>query len=190
MKLLKDIQKGLKAHHVIVGIGAFVLLIVLLQYSRNKSSVMDTMSSNERMAGVNPQKVWASHSSTSTAQPADPQGQNEQFARVNGVSGVTQGLPPSCSAGNVPDPSELLPKDQNNEWARLNPVGGHDVMNVNLLKAGYHSGIDTVGSTLRNANLQLRSEPPNPTAKVSPWLNSTIEPDLMRVPLEIGCGPQ
>jgi hypothetical protein len=25
---------------------------------------------------------------------------------------------------------------------------------------------------------------------VSPWLNSTIEPDLMRVPLEVGCGPQ
>jgi hypothetical protein len=187
MKLLKDIQKGLKAHHVIVGLGAVLLLVVFLQYSRSKSSVMDSMSVNER---VNPDKVWASHSSASTAQPSEPQGQNEQFARVNGASGVTQGLPPSSSAGNVPDPSELLPKDQNNEWARLNPVGGHDLMNVNLLKAGYHSGIDTVGSTLRNANLQLRSEPPNPTTKVSPWLNSTIEPDLMRVPLEIGCGPQ
>jgi hypothetical protein len=187
MKLLKDIQKGLKAHHVIVGLGAVLLLVVLVQYSRSKSSVMDSMSVNQR---VSPDKVWASHSSASTAQPSEPQGQNEQFARVNGASGVTQGLPPSCSAGNVPDPSELLPKDQNNEWARLNPVGGHDLMNVNLLKAGYHSGIDTIGSTLRNANLQLRSEPPNPTTKVSPWLNSTIEPDLMRVPLEIGCGPQ
>lgn len=190
MKLLKEIQKAIKAHHVIVGLGAIVLLVVLRQYSRNKSSVMDTMSTNHRQASVDPQKVLASHQNTSTAQPANPQGQNEQFARVNGVSGVSQGLPPSCSAGNVPDPSELLPKDQNNEWARLNPVGGHDLMNVNLLKAGYHSGIDTVGSSLRNANLQLRSEPPNPTSKVSPWMNSTIEPDLMRVPLEIGCGPQ
>lgn len=192
MKLLKELQKGLKAHHFMVGIGGFILLVILLQYSRNKSSIMDNMSSNGRrtVSDVDPQKVLASHSSVSTAQPANPHGQNEQFARVNGVTGVSQGLPPSCSAGNVPDPSELLPKDQNNEWARLNPVGGNDMMNVNLLKAGYHSGIDTVGSTLRNANLQLRSEPPNPTSKVSPWLNSTIEPDLMRVPLEIGCGSQ
>jgi hypothetical protein len=55
-----------------------------------------------------------------------------------------------------------------------------------LLKSGYHIGIDTIGNTLRNANLQIRSEPPNPTTKVSPWLQSTIEPDLMRAPLEIG----
>ena len=52
------------------------------------------------------------------------------------------------------------------------------------------TGIDTVGGTLRNSNLQLRSEPPNPKAQVSPWSNSTIEPDLMRVPLELGCGAQ
>jgi hypothetical protein len=182
MKLLKDLQKGLKAHHLMFAVGGVILLFILVQYSRNKSSIMDNMTNN-----TNPEKVWASHSSVSTAQPASPQGQNEQFASVSGAS---QGLPPSCSAGNVPDPSELLPKDQNNEWARLNPTGSNDMMNVNLLKAGYHSGIDTVGSTLRNANLQLRSEPPNPTSKVSPWLNSTIEPDLMRVPLEIGCGSQ
>ena len=43
---------------------------------------------------------------------------------------------------------------------------------------------------LRNANLQLRSEPPNPQTQVSPWMNSTIEPDLQRVPLELGCGKQ
>jgi hypothetical protein len=61
---------------------------------------------------------------------------------------------------------------------------------VNLLKAGYNIGIDTVGSSLRNGNLQVRSEPPNPTTIVSPWMNTTIEPDLMRAPLEIGCGPQ
>ena len=39
---------------------------------------------------------------------------------------------------------------------------------------------------LRNANLQLRSEPPNPQVKVSPWLQTTIETDTNRRPLEIG----
>ena len=75
-------------------------------------------------------------------------------------------------------------------WSRLNPNGSNDLANINLLSAGALAGIDTVGSTQRNANLQVRSEPPNPTSKVSPWSNTTIEPDLMRVPLEIGCGPQ
>jgi hypothetical protein len=60
--------------------------------------------------------------------------------------------------------------------------------NINLLKAGYHIGIDTVGQTLRNANLQLRSEPPNPQANVGPWNQSTIEPDTLRPSLEIGQG--
>ena len=40
--------------------------------------------------------------------------------------------------------------------------------------------------TLRNANMQLRSEPPNPQVKVSPWLQTTIEPDVNRKPMEIG----
>jgi len=59
-----------------------------------------------------------------------------------------------------------------------------------LLKAGYHIGIDTVGQTLRNANLQIRSEPPNPQINVGPWNASTISPDTMRVPLELGQGGQ
>ena len=39
---------------------------------------------------------------------------------------------------------------------------------------------------MRNANLQLRSEPPNPQVQVSPWMQATIEPDINRRPLEVG----
>ena len=84
----------------------------------------------------------------------------------------------------------LLPKDNNSQWAELNPSGKGELANINLLKAGYHIGIDTIGQSLRNANLQLRSEPPNPQINVGPWNQSTITPDFMRVPLEIGCGKQ
>ena len=41
---------------------------------------------------------------------------------------------------------------------------------------------------IRNANLDIRSLPPNPMLAVGPWNNSTIYPDLLRRPLE-GCGP-
>ena len=193
MKDLNNLLKSLKlkTSHIIAIIGFALLVYLAIKYSSSKAGSMDGMSTGRPNASNSSdmESNNALETDGSTAQPAAPAGQNGGFASVNGMQS-SQGLPPSCSSGNVPDPSELLPKDQNNEWARLNPSGSQDFQNVNLLKAGYHAGIDTVGSTMRNSNLQVRSEPPNPTTKVSPWMNSTIEPDLMRVPLEIGCGNQ
>jgi len=98
-------------------------------------------------------------------------------------------FPKDCFPKDKLTPDDLLPKDAaNSDWAQVNPAGQGDVQNQNFLTAGYHVGINSVGSTLRNANMQLRSEIPNPQLKVSPWLQSTIEPDLNRKPLEInGC---
>lgn len=84
---------------------------------------------------------------------------------------------------------DLLPKDAANEkWARVNPASAGDVDDKNFLSAGYLTGINTVSGSLRNANQQLRSEPPNPRARVSVWAQSTIEPDLNRRPFEIDGG--
>jgi hypothetical protein len=118
--------------------------------------------------------------------PAEDLGQNEVFASVNGMSTPTQGVPTSCSSSNIQNPADLFPANDKNSWAQLNPQGKGELANINLLKAGYHYGIDTVGSSLRNANLQIRSEPPNPQVQVGPWNNTTITPDFMRIPLELG----
>ena len=66
------------------------------------------------------------------------------------------------------------------------PNGQGNLGDQNFLNAGHHVGINTVGQSLRNANLQLRSEPANPQLKVSPWLQTTIEPDINRRAMEIG----
>ena len=123
-------------------------------------------------------------------QPNEQLGQNDVFASANGLQTTSHNVNSSCSAENVQNPTDLLPKDTNNEWASLNPAGKGELSNLNLLKAGYHIGIDTIGQSLRNANLQIRSEPPNPQLSVGPWNQSTITPDFMRVPLEIGVGSQ
>jgi hypothetical protein len=81
---------------------------------------------------------------------------------------------------------ELLPQDNSSLWAQVNPSGEGSLKDRNFLQSGYHIGINTVGQTLRNANLQLRSEPPCPQVKVSPWLQSSIDPDVSRKPFEIG----
>jgi len=85
-------------------------------------------------------------------------------------------------------PSDLLPKDQNSQWAALNPnaMTQGSVLLPDLLQAGYHIGLDTIGQTLRNPNLQLRSDPLISKQDIGPWNLSTIEPDVGRVPLEIG----
>jgi len=51
-------------------------------------------------------------------------------------------------------------------------------------QAGGQIGTDTISGSLRNANLDLRSDPPNPMRYVGPWNLSTIYPDLTRRPLE------
>ena len=86
---------------------------------------------------------------------------------------------------------ELLPKDdQANAWAKVNPKGKGSLAYKNFIDAGYHMGINTVGQSLRNANLQIRSEPANPQVPVSIWLNSTIGPDTNRRDFSIGCKQQ
>lgn len=45
---------------------------------------------------------------------------------------------------------------------------------------------ETLGGVLRNANYDIRSEPPNPRVPVSIFNNSTIVPDMMRPQFEIG----
>ena len=79
---------------------------------------------------------------------------------------------------------DLLPKDQAADtFDEQNPDGEGILKGVNYLDATFHVGVNTVGQSLRNANLNLRAEPPNPRVAVSPWLNSTIDTDLSRKPL-------
>jgi hypothetical protein len=88
--------------------------------------------------------------------------------------------------GEVLSAQDLLPQCADSPYAQVVPSGQGSVNDGNLLNAGYHLGVNTVGSSLRNANRQLRSEPPNPQVKVSPWNQTTIEADLNRRELEIG----
>ena len=174
------------------GIGAIIVLLIvaygvslLANYLSNKGSY-----GSESNQSMQQQYKNTNSQASSGVRPSEPLGQNEVFASANGVQTSMPGMPSSCSQPNIQNPAELLPKDTNSQWAQLNPSGKGELANINLLKAGYHIGIDTIGQTLRNANLQIRSEPPNPQLNVGPWNTSTIEPDFMRPPLNIGSGSQ
>lgn len=130
---------------------------------------------------------------------------NEAFANMEGSplanSYSLLGNDPSGMGSPYKDPSscykrdrltatDLLPTDASSKWAQINPSSSGDLSDQNFLTAGYHVGINTQGTSMRNANLQLRSEVPNPQVAVSPWLISTIEPDVRAVSFEIGSAPQ
>ena len=191
MGLLADIQKKTKAHHVIFVVGLLIAAVALIRYNNAKGAAVAGMT--QHMSAEQQEAMYKDASGMGgEAAPAEASelhgGRLSDPAAVSGER-AAGGLP-SCASQPVMNPAELLPADNNNEWAKLNPRSSDDFKNVNLLRAGYWTGIDTVGSSLRNANLQVRSEPPNPTSNVSIWNNTTISPDLMRVPLEVGQGCQ
>jgi hypothetical protein len=120
-------------------------------------------------------------------QAAEALGQNEAPKGLDQQESTQfDQIPSECYPKEVLNSSDLLPNDSNSTWAQAVPSGAGALQDKNFLNAGYHIGINTVGQSLRNANRQLRSEPPNPQTQVSPWLQTTMEPDTSRKPLEIG----
>tara|TARA_Y100000389_G_scaffold202182_1_gene246784 strand:- start:127 stop:765 length:639 start_codon:yes stop_codon:yes gene_type:complete len=107
---------------------------------------------------------------------------------------MVQGLgrtPSTCYPQPALKAEDLLPKEDSEAIKEFNiakPAGVGILQGVNMLDAGFHIGVNSIGQSLRNANRQLRSEPPNPQVQVSPWQMSSIGPDLMRRPLEDGEG--
>jgi hypothetical protein len=175
MSFLSDLEKTIRANHILVILGAIVLVYAIYNYSDQKF-----------VAPYEPLKVEAgSRQNTVPTVPAA-----NGHSSVDAMTGQS-GAPPA-GAANLPvaNPSDLLPRDTNNQWGSLNPSGSGDLLGQNLLSATFLTGIDTIGNTMKNANLQIRSEPPNPQLNVGPWNQSTFAPDLMRTPLELGCGGQ
>jgi hypothetical protein len=177
MSFLSDLEKTLRANHILVILGAIVLVYAVYNYSDQKFVVPYEPNQDD----------------TSGRSRATQQQQPQQLpAGMSGMDGMTgQGGAPPAGASQLPvaNPSDLLPRDSNNQWGSLNPSGSGDLQGQNLLSATFLTGIDTIGNTMKNANLQLRSEPPNPQLNVGPWNQSTFAPDLMRTPLELGSTP-
>jgi hypothetical protein len=169
--MLKEIVSGFSKfftkERTLVLIIFLILAWALFSYSGSKYMVYDQMGDGSAA----PVKVAAP---TVTAPDASPS--------------VISSAPSGYATQPVANPADLLPKDSNSKWAALNPtsMNSGDILMPDLLQAGYHIGLDTIGQSLRNANLQLRSDPVISRSDVGPWNQSTIEPDLARVPLEIG----
>jgi hypothetical protein len=75
---------------------------------------------------------------------------------------------------------ELLPKEVNNDWFETD--FSHAQVNVDdsnlVVTDRYVIGVNTVGQSLKNPSYDIRAAPACPKFTVSPWQQSTIEPDF------------
>lgn len=189
------------SHYMLIGLAILVLLLAVSNFFGGSMERMENRDS--QMPGMEK----PDHQMTDNGRPLEGReevavSKNEEEEnkkpRVMDMSGVNTPKPMTnegfhgrdsamCYPQATLRPSELLPGSNDvNQFSQIYPEGQGNLMNQNFLQSGFSQGIDTVGQTLRNANLQLRSEPPNPQIKVSPWNQTTIDPDLNRRPLEIG----
>ena len=176
--LSSGLRKFFTKDRVLVLVGFILMAVVFMYYSTGKMTVRDSMQDG------------------GSSETAEEEKEEEKASNpiVDAIQAVTDTEPfTGYTNKEVPNPSELLPNtsdllpiDDNKGWSSLNPVSQSNPQMPDLLQAGYHIGLDTIGQTMKNANLQLRSDPVIQKGDIGPWNQSTIEPDLMRVPLEVG----
>ena len=80
---------------------------------------------------------------------------------------------------------DYLPKEVNDDWFNTDFSQAKYKMNDDKLinTERYVVGINTVGQSLKNASYDIRGAVNVPKYSVSPWNNSTIEPDYNIKPL-------
>jgi hypothetical protein len=188
MTVLNKISKGIKNEHVLGVIALLFVVYAFYKYSEGKNILQSPMtslnpasySSNPSIENVSSQSIT---NSNSTYAPYNGNSNSQIATSADSASAINQLI----STKAVSNPADLLPNSSANDWSNLNPVSSSDLRNINLLNPTQLVGINTQGSSLRNSNLQIRSEPANPRTNTNcPWNISTIETDTFRRPLEIG----
>jgi hypothetical protein len=164
---------------VVIAIVGFMVLRYFGLVNNQNNSLNENMTNMEENTNNSQENIEQMNNEQMNSQ------MNDQM-NGNATQDVESVRSQNCFPKDQLTPAELLPQDNSSAWAQVNPSGSGSLKDRNFLQSGHHIGINTVGQTKRNPNLQLRSEPPNPQVKVSPWLQSTIDPDTNRKPFEVG----
>ena len=178
-KSLTSFVQSENAKWIFVAIVVGIMFYSFMSYSNGKTSILDNYT------GYDATEARRSGSDVNSNAPLI-QNPEQVSAAVN-----TQSAAMSAGDYQLADtnnPGDLLPPDSNSQWSALNPSSNSAGQMPDLLNAVSRIGLDSIGQTMKNANLQLRSDPAIVKQSVGPWNNSTFEADNIRTPLELGCG--
>lgn len=164
--MLKSLQKGLSKFFtndkIMLLLVLAILAFAIYSYGMQKDLIRDNMTEGNLPGG----------------KPTD-----EEMAE----DAVEGDAPVEEAPAAMENMTDLLPKNTEGfDTCNFATIDAQNIQAPDLLEAGHHIGLDTIGQSLRNANQQLRSDPVISKVDVGPWHNSTIEADVTRVPLELG----
>jgi hypothetical protein len=100
-----------------------------------------------------------------------------QFASFSSEGNAPCGSNQNCSPEELFDSDKMLPQEVNDDWFQNVPEPV-SVKNRHLINVTRPIGVNTIGNSTRNASYDLRGTIANPREVVSPFLNSSIEPDF------------
>jgi len=112
--------------------------------------------------------------------PIDESGGDLAIFKSTGPA--TCGSNQNCTPEDLFDINYYLPQEVNNDWFEVQPEP-ISVKNRHLINISKPIGINTIGTSMRNASHDIRGSPSCPKTVVSPWLISSIEPDINIKPL-------
>lgn len=107
-------------------------------------------------------------------------GENAGFVPRDGADGKFASYQSSgikTNGMNQINSDDFLPKEETKDWFETMPEP-ISVKNRHLINVTRAVGVNTIGSSHKNASYDIRGNPPCPKFVVSPWLQSSIEPDL------------
>ena len=176
----------------------------------NSQQLMDQANSQQLMGQANSQQLMGQHQPISQqaigiSQPQQSRSQdvynflpNDEYDVNNYGSGLNDAfalpLPQDLSTDTIDfkkqnmdnyNARDFLPKEVNDEWFETDfSLAKYQLNDDKLINTEkYIIGINTVGQSLKNASYDIRGTIANPKFIVSPWNNSTYEPDFNLKPL-------
>jgi hypothetical protein len=163
-ELISGLSKFFNRKELVFAVIALLLAAALLSYSGSKSFNLDGM---EDGGEANPYVTTNDLAKQPTVResPAQHYVPTEEQKQM-----IVADTPAGYQSKDINTPTELMPS-QGSEWT------SYAGTTPDLLAAGYHIGIDTIGQSRGIPNYDLRAVPFIEKANVGPWMQSTVEPD-------------
>lgn len=163
MEAVKMIMKN--PRYQMMAAVAIVIIVAVVVLLMKKNTVMDMFSTGFKLFSTEPKDHILTDEEKREYQP------NEEFGHDNGDWKPVETV-------DIMKPDELLPKTEVSDEVKQAVASDAALVGDNYLAAGMLAGVNTIQSTMKNANLDIRSAPAIPKQDgVSPWMTSTIEYD-------------
>lgn len=100
-------------------------------------------------------------------------------AEKGAISSFSQQMSNDITKGSSFNIKDFLPQEVHEEWFQTDLSNAKKEMDQSALIdiSKFCQGVDTVGQSLKNPSYDLRGNIPNPKIIVSPFLNSSYDPD-------------